>query len=84
MTAGTDALKRAFRLFRTEGIPATGPHEPDKPEIQAALDSLAIDIIAAGASGAPDAVRAVSSLSATKYLKLGTRLQRSQPRLKQI
>lgn len=49
MTAGTEQLKEAFRDFETSGIPATGPNEPDKAEIRAALDRLSVDIGAAQA-----------------------------------
>lgn len=59
MTAGTEALKQAFRDFQTDGIPASGANEPIKPEIRAALDALNLDIVSAGAGGDPDAVRAI-------------------------
>lgn len=59
MTVGTNLLKLAFRLWRTDGIPGTGANDPAKLEIQSALDALDLDIAAAGAGGDPDAVRAV-------------------------
>lgn len=59
MSEGTDRLKAAWRDSVTEGIPASGPNEPSKAEIRAALDVLAIDIVAAGAGGDPEAVRAI-------------------------
>lgn len=59
MTAGTDDAKRAWRFWRTDGIPASGANEPDKTEIRAAFDSIGLDILAAGSGGDPNAVRAV-------------------------
>lgn len=44
MTTGTEALKRAWRSFSTEGVPSTGENDPDKAEIRAGLDALGIDI----------------------------------------
>lgn len=49
MTAGTDALKAAFRLYNVDGVPASGENEPDKGEILPALDQLSLDIAAAQA-----------------------------------
>lgn len=59
MTKGTDDAKRAWRFWRTDGVPATGANEPDKTEIRAAFDSIGLDIVAAGSGGDPNAVRAV-------------------------
>lgn len=56
MTAGTDQLKEAFRDFQTSGVPATGPNEPDKVEIRAALDSVGLDILAAAGASSGTAV----------------------------
>lgn len=47
MTAGTDKLKQAFRDYITDGVPFSGPNDPDKAEIRAALEALGIDIAAA-------------------------------------
>ena len=40
MSAGTDALKNAFRDYQTDGVPSTGAREPDKGEIRAGFDVL--------------------------------------------
>jgi len=49
MTAGTDALIQAFRLWVTDNVPATGANWPNKSEIIAGLTRLAVDISAAQA-----------------------------------
>lgn len=49
MTAGTDALIQAFRLWVTDNVPASGANWPNKAEIIAALQRLAVDIGAAQA-----------------------------------
>lgn len=49
MTAGTDALIQAFRLWITDNVPASGANWPNKTEIIAGLERLAIDIGAAQA-----------------------------------
>ena len=59
MTAGTQALKAAWRDFAITGIPSSGGNEPDKGEIRAALDTLALDIAAAAASTAGDGIEAI-------------------------
>lgn len=49
MTAGTDALVQAFRLWVTDNVPATGANWPNKSEIIAGFQRLAVDIGAAQA-----------------------------------
>lgn len=49
MTAGTDALIQAFRLWVTDKVPASGANWPNKAEIIAGLTRLAVDIGAAQA-----------------------------------
>jgi hypothetical protein len=49
MTVGTDLLIQAFRLWVTDNVPASGANWPNKAEIIAALQRLAVDIGAAQA-----------------------------------
>lgn len=56
MSAGTDALKAAWRNFQADGIPASGANEPSKTEIRAGLDALAVDIAAAAVGDLGEAV----------------------------
>jgi len=44
MTTGTDALAMAFRDFIVNGVPASGPNEPAKPEIRAAIEQIGAEI----------------------------------------
>lgn len=50
MTAGTDALKHAWRNNVTDGVPATGENKPDKAEIRTALDLLGVEIASSGSA----------------------------------
>jgi hypothetical protein len=59
MSAGTDALKVAFRDFNVIGVPASGPSDPPKPEIRAAADKLALDIAAAASASAGDGIEEI-------------------------
>lgn len=49
MTAGTDALVQAFRLWVTDNVPPSGANWPNKAEIIAGFQRLAVDIGAAQA-----------------------------------
>jgi hypothetical protein len=59
MSAGTDALKVAFRDFNTLGVPASGPSDPHKPELRAAIDRVGLDIAAAAVAVSGDGIEAV-------------------------
>jgi hypothetical protein len=59
MTAGTDALKTAWRDYQTEGVPSSGPREPQKWEIRAAFDRLSLDLAAAAASAGGAGIAAI-------------------------
>jgi|GEM_PF-6492105 len=62
MSQGTDALKAAFRDYVTEGVPATGANEPDKAEVRAAADQIALDIAAASLGDLGEAVALLQPL----------------------
>lgn len=59
MSEGIDQLKSAWRDFVSAGVPASGANEPNKSEIRAGLDSLALDIAAAAASTAGDGIEEI-------------------------
>lgn len=49
MILGIEQLKTAFRKFVVEGVPASGPNEPDKSEILTGLNQLGSDVSALAA-----------------------------------